>query len=142
MSWDKVVKVIVAIAALFGGWDPMMQVLVAVMLIDWVTGVIVSLIGKSPKTETGHLDSKVGFAGLLKKALIMAVVFLSVRLDSLLPSDQAVFRSMTCWFYVANEGISVLENLALAGVPFPAVLKKALEQLQKKALPKEEADPE
>ena len=145
MSWDNILKAIAAcggiVAGLFGGFDAMMQVLVACMAIDYVTGLVVAWMGKSPKTETGHLDSKIGFAGLLKKALILLVVFLAVRLDSVLPTDQAVFRSMMCWFYIANEGISILENLAIAGVPFPGALKTALEQLQQKANPPEkEAD--
>lgn len=112
MRWDNVTKTLIAvlgvIGKLLGGFDPMMQGLFAVMVIDYMTGLIVAWMGKSPKTETGHLDSKIGFSGLLKKALIVAVVFLAVRLDGILPSDQAVFRAMICWFYIANEGISIL----------------------------------
>ena len=136
LYWDKVLKILAAVAGaiggLFGGWDAMMQVLVACMAIDYVTGLIVAWMGKSPKTETGHLDSKIGFIGIAKKGLILLVVFLATRLDSVLPMDQAIFRSMMCWFYIANEGLSMLENLALAGVPFPLALKKALEQIQKR----------
>ena len=134
--WDKIVKAVAmlggAIAGLFGGFDTMMLVLVACMVIDYITGLIVAWMGKSQKTESGHLDSKVGFVGIGKKALMMLVVLMAALLDRAMGGDAAVFRTMMIWFYVANEGISILENLSLAGVPFPKAVLNALEQLKQK----------
>lgn len=133
--WDKIVKILSAIAGgiagLLGGWDTMLMVLAACMLIDYVTGWIVAIMGKSKKSETGHLDSNIGFIGILKKGLILLMVLLGAMLDKAI-GQQNVFRSMVVWFYVANEGLSILENMALAGMPFPAGVKKALEQLKSK----------
>lgn len=148
MMWDKVIKTLAAcagiVAGLFGGFDAMMQVLVACMVIDYLTGLVVAWDGALTQDRNRAPGQQDRILRPAEKALILLVVFLAVRLDSVLPTDQAVFRSMMCWFYIANEGISILENLALAGVPFPGALKTALEQLQKKAdppdLPKLEED--
>lgn len=134
--WDKLVKTMAAvggaIAGIFGGFDTMLIVLMAFMVIDYVTGMVVAWMGKSKKTESGHLDSKVGFVGLCKKCLMLIFVLMAALLDRALGTDSAIFRSMVIWFYIANEGLSILENLALADVPFPKRIKQALEQLRDK----------
>lgn len=134
MTWDKIVKTLAAIggaiAGIFGGWDVMLQVLVTFMVVDYVSGWIVAILGHSIKTESGHLDSRISYKGILKKGLAMLVVLLASKLDEAV--GQNVFRNMSVWFYIATEGLSILENLALAGVPFPAAVKKALEQLREK----------
>lgn len=135
MSWDKIVKwlsaIAGAVAGALGGWDVMLQVLAGIMAIDYATGWIVAIMGKSQKTESGHLDSNVGFMGILKKCLIILMVLLGAMLDKAI-GQQNVFRSMVVFFYIANEGLSILENMALSGVPFPKTIKKALEQLKQK----------
>lgn len=135
-TWDKIVKAVAAIcgavAGVFGGFDTMLMVLVACMVIDYVTGLIVAAMGRSQKTQTGHLDSKVGFVGIGKKALILLVVLMAALLDRAMGNDAAIFHAMVIWFYVANEGLSILENLSLAGVPFPESIRNALEQLRSK----------
>lgn len=134
--WDKVVKSLAAIggaiAGAFGGFDTMLLVLVAFMAVDYVTGLVVAWMGKSHKSDNGHLDSKVGFVGIARKGLMMLVVLVGALLDKAMGTETSVFRDMVIWFYLANEGLSLLENLALAGVPFPARLLKALEQLKEK----------
>ena len=134
--WDKVVKTMAAIAGavagLFGGFDTMLLVLVAFMAVDYVTGLVVAWMGKSHKSDNGHLDSKVGFIGIARKGLMILVVLAGALLDRAMGTETWVFRNMVIWFYIANEGLSLLENLALAGVPFPARLTKALEQLKEK----------
>lgn len=144
--WDKVVKMLAAvggaIAGVFGGFDTMLIVLVAFMAIDYVTGLIVAWMGKSIKTENGHLDSKVGFIGLCKKCLMLVFVLMAALLDRALGTDAAIFRSMVIWFYIANEGLSILENLALADVPFPKRVKQALEQLRNKNDEPPDVDPD
>lgn len=134
MTWDQIVKWLAAagglLAGLFGGWDTMLMVLCACMVIDYISGCVCAAMGKSTKTESGGLDSKIGFVGLGKKMLIILAVLLGALVDRVI--GQPVFRSMVIWFYIANEALSILENLALAGVAFPAGMKKALEQIKTK----------
>ena len=134
-AWDKIIKGLAAmggaIAGALGGVDTVLKVLVAFMAIDYLTGLAVGWMGRSTKTDTGHLDSKTGFAGLMKKGLMLLMVLMAALLDRALGTDAAVFRGLMVWFYIANEGLSILENLTLAGVPFPQRIRDALEQLQK-----------
>lgn len=119
------------VAHALGGWDAAMQILVALMAADYLTGVLVAAVWKrSNKSETGALDSKAGFKGLLKKGMILLLVWLGVLLDNALGA--AYIRTAVVLFFVGNEGLSLLENLGLMGVPFPAFLKKALEALRDK----------
>lgn len=130
--WDKVVKAAAlvggAIAGIFGGMSAVMYVLLVMMAIDYVSGLLVAFMGKSIKTDGGGVDSKVGFKGLARKGLILLVVLVASQLDIALGQGSKVFTDAACWFYIANEGISFMENLALAGVPFPQKLKMVLEQ--------------
>ena len=129
-----------AVAGLFGGFDAVLGVLVAFMAADYLTGWGAALLGKSPKTATGGLDSKAGFAGIARKGLMLLVVLAGALLDRAIGAETAVFRDMVIWFYLANEGLSLLENLALAGVPFPEKLKRALEQLKEKDQGEDQGD--
>ena len=128
--WDKVVKIGAAcggaIAGALGGWDKLLIVLVAMMAIDYASGLVVALMGKSEKTEYGGLSSKVGAIGLAKKGLMMLVVLVGALLDRAIGTEIAVCRDAVCWFYIANEGLSLLENLMRAGVPFPEKIKELL----------------
>ena len=119
-----------AVAGLFGGLDAALSVLVAFMTIDYITGLLVGWLGRSGKTETGRLDSKAGFHGLCRKGLMLLTVLMAALLDRALGAEAAMFRDLMVWFYIANEGLSILENLSLAGVPFPERVRAALEQLQ------------
>ena len=133
--WDKAVKIAAAamgaVAGAFGGWSWLMTALLACMAADYVSGVLVAWMGKSLKTECGGLSSKVGAAGLLRKGLMLMVVLVAALLDRALGQGNAMFRDAVCWFYVANEGISLMENLSLAGVPFPQKLRELLGQKAK-----------
>lgn len=134
-SWDKCIAICAgitgAVAGLLGGFDKMLSVLVIFMVADYVTGWIVAILGHSLKTESGHLNSQVGAKGIAKKCFILLMVLLANALDTVLETN-AVFRSMVIWFYVANEGLSIIENAALAGFPFPQGLKNVLEQIKKR----------
>ena len=136
MSWDKILKILAgvagAIAGLFGEWNTMLTVLVVMMATDYISGWIVAWCGKSPKTEGGGLSSKVGFIGIAKKGFIMLLVLLATLLDRAIGGETSVFQSSLVLYYIANEGLSVLENAALLGVPFPDKLKRALETLREK----------
>ena len=134
MTWDKILKWLAgiagAIAGLFGEWSTTLTILVAVMAIDYISGVIVAACGKSPKSEAGGLSSKVGFIGIAKKGFIMLLVLLATRLDRAIGNETMVFQTSLVFYYIANEGLSILENAALMGLPFPEKLKKALETLR------------
>lgn len=112
-----------------GGWDASLQVLIALMVADYITGVLVAAVWhKSSKSSSGTLNSVAGFKGILKKCMILMLVWIGVLLDQALGSAYA--RTAVVLFFVGNEGISLLENLGLMGVPFPAFLKRALEALR------------
>lgn len=134
--WAKIIKLISAaagaVAGWYGGWTTPMYVLLVFMGVDYLTGLIVAVMGKSHKTVGGGLDSKVGFSGLAKKVLMMLLVLVGAQLDMAIGADNSVVRDMVCWFYIANEGLSILENMSLAGVPFPRAMQRILEQTKEK----------
>jgi len=111
------------VTAYLGGWDLMLTLLVGFVIIDYVVAVIVAAMD-------GRLSSKVGFRGIAKKMLIFVVVGIACMLDAALGQD--MLRNVTIWFYIANEGISILENLGIAGVPFPRRLSDALEIIRER----------
>ena len=127
-NMEKVFNTAVAILAtfftyLFGGWDLALKILITFMVLDYVTGVIYAYVIKT-------LNSEVGFRGLIKKCMILAVLIVGVELDRMLGNGGTwVFRTLVAYFYIANEGISILENISNLGVPIPNKIKTALEQL-------------
>lgn len=130
MSWDKIVKIFCTAAGAIVGWftgiwSPMLTVLAWCMVMDYISGIMVAFGGKSPKTEAGGVSSAVGFVGLAKKAMILMVIGLAAMIDH--ATGNAVFQMAAVLYYVANEGISILENAVLMGVPVPEVLRNALE---------------
>ena len=136
-----------AIASFFCGLPPIIWVLIAVMTIDYVTGIICGFMGVSPKTETGGLSSNAAFKGLLKKALILLVVLLAALLDKAVSMGTgAAFEAVagaTCLWFIASEGFSILENVASMGVPVPKILLQALEIMRNKGdVPDHKPDPE
>ncbi len=130
--WDKTLCILAAcggaVAGMLGGWDPLLRVLTGLMAADYATGILVALMGKSAKTEYGGLSSKVGAAGLARKGLMLVVVLVAAMMDKLMDTGSAMCRDAACWFYIANEGISILENVGLAGAPYPQKLKELLGQ--------------
>ena len=112
-----------------GGWDASLQVLIALMVADYITGVLVAAVWhKSSKSSSGTLNSVAGFKGILKKCAILLLVWIGVLLDNATGANY--IRMAVILFFIGNEGISLLENLGLMGVPFPAFLKRALEALR------------
>ena len=108
---------------LFGVWDTAMIVLSSFMILDYATGLIKAYINKV-------VSSDVGLKGIARKSLILIVLIVAVLLDRLLNNGTWVFRTLVCYFYIANEGISLIENCAQMGLPIPDNLKEALVQLQ------------
>ena len=127
LAWLSVIGSFAANA--LGGWDASLQVLIALMVADYITGVLVAAVWhKSSKSSSGTLNSVAGFKGILKKCAILLLVWIGVLLDQAIGSAYA--RTAVVLFFVGNEGISLLENLGLMGVPFPAFLRRALEALR------------
>jgi len=121
-----------AVVEMFGGWDEPLQTLLWCMAADYVTGILVAGVFKrSDKSKDGALDSRAGFRGICKKGAELVLVLFAVRLDQALGGGFA--RTAVILFLLANEGLSILENLGLMGVPYPLFLKQALEVLREKS---------
>lgn len=125
---NKIIQLITAIGAavcgfLFGRMDGLMYALIAFMALDYLTGVLVA-------TAQKELSSKVGFKGIAKKVIILALVAVGHILDTHVLGGGAVCRSAVSGFYIANEGISILENAAELGLPLPKKLIDVLKQLR------------
>lgn len=108
---------------LFGAWDKALTVLICFMFLDYITGVIRAFINK-------EVSSDVGLIGIARKSLILVVLIVGVLLDRLLNSETWVFRTLIAYFYIANEGISLLENCVGLGLPVPQKLQDTLIQLK------------
>lgn len=107
---------------LFGKWEIGLQILVACMVLDYTLGLMCG-------TKNKNLSSDIGFKGLKKKFTIIIILILAVLLDRLIGQGW-VFRTLVIYFYVAMEGLSILENATVLGVPFPEKLKDLLVQLR------------
>ena len=108
---------------LLGGWDIAMITLAVFMVLDYITGMCASYITKEWNSETGAV-------GLVKKGTIILLIVLGVFLDRLVTGDTWIFRNVIAMFYIANEGLSVVENCGRIGLPIPKRLLDALEQLR------------
>ena len=125
LNYSKGVVAIVgtALTWLFGAWDTVLMVLVCFMVLDYCTGVVRAFINK-------EVSSDIGLKGIARKAVILIVLIVAVLLDRLLNTGTWVFRTIVCYFYIANEGISLLENCAGLGLPVPERIQNALIQLK------------
>lgn len=127
---DKVFNSTVAVLAtvftyLFGSWDTALIVLITFMVLDYITGVFYAI-------NTKTVSSEVGLKGITKKLIIILILIGAVMLDRMMSNGTWMFRTLVCYFYIANEGISLLENAGNLGLPIPNKLKDALEQLKDK----------
>jgi len=108
---------------LFGGWSMPLQILVAVVIIDYLTGIGAAFVSK-------RLDSRVGARGIIRKIALFALVSLAHLLDTGMAMSAPVLQTATIWFFISNEGISITENLHEIGVPLPKALVEALSKLK------------
>lgn len=116
------------VVSFLGGWDTALQTLVVFMAIDYMTGIIVAAVFKaSSKSENGGLDSGVGLKGLLRKLAMLCGVTMAYYLDKVAGTD--FVRDATCLAFVCNEGLSIIENFGLMGVPIPAPIRNAIDVL-------------
>lgn len=107
-----------------GGIDGFIYALIAFVIIDYLTGLMVAVLERK-------LSSEVGFRGIFKKVLIFTLVGIGNIIDVHLIKNGSAVRTAVIFFYISNEGISILENTAKIGLPIPEKLKKVLEQLDK-----------
>ena len=135
-----------AIVSFFVTMPPLVWILIAVMTIDFITGLLCGAMGKSDKTENGYIASSTAFIGLLKKALILLIVLLASLLDMAVSAGAGItFEAVmgaTCLWFIASEGLSILENAAKMGIPVPKILLKLLEIMKDKGDGPEEQKPE
>lgn len=130
MTWDKVVSAVIGffgglLGYLFGEPDSFLYCLVAFVLIDYISGVFSAGIRR-------ELSSRIGFAGICKKALIFLVVATGNIADNVLLGGESVLRTAVISFFIMNEGISILENALSAGIKVPPVLNKLIYMLKQK----------
>lgn len=109
---------------LFGGWDTILQALIALVAIDFVSGVLAAFYEKKLNSETGQ-------KGIIKKVCIFLMVAMAQVLDSSSGLEAPYMRTAVIMFFIANESLSALENMGRMGVPLPEALKAALEKLHK-----------
>ena len=107
---------------MYGEFDGMLKALIFCMAIDYITGLIAAY-------KNRELSSKIGFLGLAKKFVMLLIVALGHIIDVEIFSDSMFMKSAVCGFYIANEGLSILENTATIGVKYPEKLLKALKQV-------------
>lgn len=124
MGESAIVKIITTflgtcIVYALGGVDMILRVLLMFMVIDYATGLM-----KAYKNK--ELSSKVGWDGLMKKVGSMLAVIIAHQMDKIDPTGTQMFRNAVITFFIANEGVSLVENLALIGVPVPSIMKRAL----------------
>ena len=109
-----------------GGCDGLIYTLLAFVVLDYVTGIMCAIVDK-------RLSSQIGFKGLFKKVLIFALVGVGHLLDVQILGAAGVLRTAVIFFYLSNEGVSLIENAAHLGLPIPEKLKAVLEQLHDRA---------
>lgn len=108
-----------------GGPDGFIYALIAFVVIDYLTGIMCAVVNK-------QLSSEVGFKGIFRKVLIFMLVGVGNIIDKQLIGDGSVLRTAVVFFYLSNEGISIIENAGVLGLPIPQKLKDVLAQLKNK----------
>lgn len=108
-----------------GGVDGFLYALIAFTVIDYITGVMCAITDK-------NLSSSIGFKGICRKVLIFTLVGIGNIVDVYVLGQGGVLRTAVTFFYLSNEGVSILENSAHLGLPIPEKLKEVLEQLHER----------
>ena len=112
-----------AVGAVMGGFDGFLYALIVFVVVDYLMGVMAAVLNKK-------LSSEVGFHGIFKKVVIFALVAVGHIVDAYVIQNGSVIRTAVIFFYLSNEGISILENASVLGLPVPQKLKDVLEQLK------------
>ena len=128
--WTSIQIVITAIGGwlgwFLGGCDGLLYALIAFAAVDYVTGVMCAIVDKK-------LSSSVGFKGIFRKVLIFVMVGIAHILDAQVIGNGSVLRTAVIFFYISNEGVSLLENASHLGLPVPEAVKVVLKQLHDRA---------
>lgn len=128
-TWQYIQAALTALGGwlgwLLGGCDGFIYALIAFVIIDYITGVMCAVVNK-------QLSSEVGFRGIFKKVLIFMLVGVGNIVDKQLIGSGNVLRTAVIFFYLSNEGISIIENAGVLGLPIPQKLKDVLAQLKDK----------
>lgn len=119
-----------AISYLFGGWSEAITTLLIFMIIDYIMGLVVAgVYSKSPKSESGKLESRAGWKGLMKKCVTLLFIIIANRLD--LQLHTTYIKDGVCIAFIVNELISIVENGGLMGIPIPKIISKSIDLLNK-----------
>ena len=128
--WNTIQLIFFAVGGwlgyLLGGCDGLLYALIAFVVIDYITGVMCAIINR-------ELSSAVGFKGIFRKVLIFLLVGIANIIDVQVIGTGAVLRTAVIFFYISNEGVSLLENAGHLGLPIPEKIKTVLEQLHDRA---------
>ena len=128
--WTSIQIVITAIGGwlgwFLGGCDGLLYALIAFAAVDYITGVMCAIVDKK-------LSSSVGFKGIFRKVLIFVMVGIAHVLDAQVIGNGSVLRTAVIFFYISNEGVSLLENASHLGLPVPDAVKVVLKQLHDRA---------
>ena len=117
------------ISKMFGGWDAALTTLTIFMAIDYASGIVVAgVFHNSSKSDTGGLNSHIGWQGICRKGVTLAIVLIACRLDLLIGTSY--IKDAVIIAFCANELISIVENAGLMGLPIPEVLVKAIDVLK------------
>lgn len=124
--WNTIQLIFTAVGGwlgyFLGGCDGLLYTLLAFVILDYFTGIMCAIVEKK-------LSSEIGFRGIFKKVLIFVLVGISHLMDLQILGAAGVLRTAVIFFYLSNEGVSLVENAAHLGLPIPAKLKAVLEQL-------------
>ena len=128
-TWQWIQAVFTALGGwlgwFLGGCDGLIYALIAFVVVDYITGVMCAVVNK-------QLSSEVGFRGIFRKVLIFMLVSVGNIIDQQLIGSGSVIRTAVVFFYLSNEGISIIENAGILGLPIPQKLKDVLAQLKGK----------
>nr|DAK77614.1 MAG TPA: holin [Caudoviricetes sp.] len=128
--WNTIQLIFTAVGGwlgyFLGGCDGLLYALIAFVVIDYITGVMCAIIDRK-------LSSAVGFKGIFRKVLIFLLVGIANIIDVQVIGTGAVLRTAVIFFYISNEGVSLLENAGHLGLPIPDKIKTVLEQLHDRA---------
>lgn len=130
MVWGAGCSVAGGLTGYLLGWNDLVETLIVAMVIDYITGVLAAYRykRKHPNSKKGP-NSRVGALGIIRKVSILCIVALAHYLDTAM--GISAVHTMIVWFYIGNEGLSIIENTAKAGAPIPKRLTDTLEQLAK-----------
>ena len=135
--WNTIQFIFTAIGGwlgyFLGGFDGLLYALLVFIVLDYITGVMCAVVDKK-------ISSAVGFKGICRKVLILALVGVGHMLDTYVIGSGSILRTAITFFYLSNEGLSLIENAAYLGLPVPAKLKTILEQLHDRAEKEEEIE--